>query len=687
MSFRRLSRGNFMDALRIVVRAGNGGQGLPSHGGRGGRGGDIYCVGCEGTEFIQVKSKVPGRRYQAENGEPSIKLRLLGKDGNDLNIPVPPGVVLWNAHTKRYLGSVDADGQKVVIAKGGAGGNPRNGFQGTQGEHVNLYMELKLIADVGLVGFPNAGKSTLLRSISRARPAVAAYPFTTIKPTVGQVEFEDLRRYTVADLPGLIEGAHANLGMGHRFLRHVERTAVLLFIVDIGGFRLGPKYAGRTAFETVVLLNKELELYRDDLVTKPALLAVNKMDTYGSAGKFEELKEQLKDIRGSAEKVLHESQLSLEYIKFDDVLPISALKDPHSTHILKARVRQLLDEQTPVSDGLEDEMIQKIREANAPMYPVAPVNIDSTDDSMVGRELQKPMYATSTQRKNWTFADKAQLDTMREEANAEYIKEHQDGTAKLTANEEALLLRNWEINLRDFCRRFQPPMPRYVMGTAFHYFKRFYLHCSVMDYHPKEILVTCVFLACKVEEFNVTTEQFVDNIRGDKEKAYRIIRDNELLLIRSLNFDLNIHNPFRPMEGFFIDIKTRTDWSSEEVDALRQQADEFVDKSFRTDAIFLYAPSQIALAAVLHSCSRNGGTLDSYVMDVLLGTEEAAKHLNTLVEAVRKIKTMVRSVEAQSLSKEDIKAIEKKLDICRNKFNDPNSSEYHKNEEYDGDSD
>jgi len=166
-------------------------------------------------------------------------------------------------------------------------------FLGTPGERKSIRLDLKLLGDVGFVGFPNAGKSTLLTAISRARPKIASYPFTTIKPNLGHCEFPDLRRITFADLPGLIEGAHQNEGMGHAFLKHVERTRVLLLVVDVNGFQFRPHSPLRSPLETILILNRELELYREDLLDKPAVLAVTKMDSKGAERTFEELKESL----------------------------------------------------------------------------------------------------------------------------------------------------------------------------------------------------------------------------------------------------------------------------------------------------------------------------------------------------------------------------------------------------------
>ena len=201
----------------------------------------------------------------------------------------------------------------------------------------------------------------------------------------------------------------------------------------------------------------------------------------------------------------------------------------------------------------------------------------------------------------------------------------------LNPYEENLLIKQYELQLKEFCKRFEPTMPKYVIGTSFHYFKRFYLHNSAMNYHPKEILATCVYLACKVEEFNVSIQQFVANVRGDRQKAMDIILSNELVLMQELNFNLTCHNPFRPVEGFLIDIKTRCRVPNP--DRLRTGIDEFLEKSYLSDACLIFAPSQIALAAVLHAASKLSENLDSYVTESLFANAEHM--LKPLIEAVR----------------------------------------------------
>ncbi|XP_017840901.1 cyclin-H [Drosophila busckii] len=286
------------------------------------------------------------------------------------------------------------------------------------------------------------------------------------------------------------------------------------------------------------------------------------------------------------------------------------------------------------------------------------------------------MYPLSSQKRSWTFANDAQLQEFRVEQNTKYIEQHVDEAPGelqeyfLTPAEERLLLKQYEIYLVDFCRRFEPAMPKCVIGTAFSYFKRFYLNNTPMDYHPKEILATCVFVACKVEEFNVSISQFVNNIKGDRNKATDIVLSNELLLICQLNYYLTIHNPFRPIEGFLIDIKTRSNMQNP--DRLRPQIDSFIDSTFFTDACLLYTPSQIGLAAVLHAASKEQENLDSYVTDFLFVS--AREKLPGLIDAVRKIRLLVKNYQAPE--REKVKAIEKKLDKCRNQNNNPDSELY-----------
>ncbi|KAL8619671.1 hypothetical protein ACOMHN_019726 [Nucella lapillus] len=366
------SKKKFIDSLRVYVRGGAGGQGLPKYGGMGGKGGDVVIVCEKKRTLVDVYRKYPSRRFVAGNGGNSNKFSLCGAEGGDVEVRVPPGVEVLTDEDQ-VLGDVNEEGERVIAAHGGQAGNSTNQFIGRQGDARSVRLNLKLIADVGLVGFPNAGKSTFLKAVSRAKPKIANYPFTTVRPQIGIVEFPDLRRISVADLPGLIEGAHANFGMGHRFLKHVERTKLLLFVVDLNGFQLAQNYPLRSAFQTVILLNKELELYRPDLLEKPALLVLNKSDTDIDERMKGEVMSQLENLPVSVDTIDEELRPDT-LIRFDDILTMSA-KNKENTKEVMRKVRSLLDEYADkqlaeqqkdqavmlVGDD-QDRMLQKHRE-------------------------------------------------------------------------------------------------------------------------------------------------------------------------------------------------------------------------------------------------------------------------------------------------------------------------------------
>ncbi|CAH2241037.1 GTP-binding protein 10 homolog [Pararge aegeria] len=338
---RKFLRSKFIDTVRLHVKGGTGGTGLPKFGGLGGQGGCIYCVGKEEANLGSIMTKYRGKTVTAGHGEDSRKTKIVGNPGADVKLEVPLGVTIYR-EDGQVLGSVDKQDELLIVARGGPGGTKDNNFLGHFGQTHHIRLDLKLIADVGLVGFPNAGKSSLLRAISRAKPRIANYPFTTIKPNKGIIHYKDLRQISIADLPGLIEGAHNNVGLGHKFLKHVERTKLLLFITDVHGFKLSHKYPFRSCLETIMLLNKELELYDEDLLDKPAILAVNKLDLPGAKEKFLEVKEAFRNMDNIL-KTLPEEIKPNKVIKFEDIIGISALKG-ESIEELKNLVRKRLDE-------------------------------------------------------------------------------------------------------------------------------------------------------------------------------------------------------------------------------------------------------------------------------------------------------------------------------------------------------
>lgn len=365
---------NWIDSLRIYCKGGCGGNGLPNFGGIGGKGGDVIIecktkgkqgdlISLKDVFFKTFKGDSAKQRLEGGPGSNSRKIRVLGEPGIPKILEVPPGVVVTDDTTGRILKDMNAYGEKVVVAHGGKGGGPTNDWLGSHGEKRFVRLDLKLLADVGLVGFPNAGKSTLLKAISRARPKIASYPFTTIKPNLGQLMYEDGREMTMADLPGLIEGASYNIGMGHRFLKHIERTRLMLFVIDITGFRLKPFSTYRTPFETITLLNRELELYNSDLVAKPAVCLVNKMDSEGADEKLSILLSQLKDRQSEDNlKDLPEDSRPEKLVQFEDIIPMSAKFSQKSVHTVKERLRTIIDDLDEKNFN-KDEKVKELQES------------------------------------------------------------------------------------------------------------------------------------------------------------------------------------------------------------------------------------------------------------------------------------------------------------------------------------
>ena len=301
----------FVDEAEIYVKAGDGGNGCVSFrrekfvpkggpdGGDGGDGGDVYFQTLEGKDtLLDFAGK---HHWRAESGKPGQGSGKSGAAGRDLAIPVPPGTLIYDKDLNLLIKDLNQIGMKVLVCKGGKGGKgnrafatstnqaPREFERGEPGQERNLRLELKLIADVGLVGMPNAGKSTLLSRSSSARPKIAPYPFTTLEPVLGIVELPGFRRFLMADIPGLIEGAHEGAGLGDRFLGHVERCAVLLHLIDVTGE--DPVAAYRT-------IRKELKAYSPELADKPEVIAFNKTDLLPE----DEIEVKLKDFRRRVRK-------------------------------------------------------------------------------------------------------------------------------------------------------------------------------------------------------------------------------------------------------------------------------------------------------------------------------------------------------------------------------------------------
>src|SRR5205814_6306921 len=311
----------FVDEVDIHVEAGSGGRGClafrrekrvprggPS-GGDGGHGGSVFAVASPHINTLINYRFHP--EFTAERGGHGEGSNRTGPTGRDLDLAVPIGTLVYEKTVEseqplRLIADLAEEGQRVLVAKGGRGGMgnarfatstnraPRKVQPGEEGEVKDLRLELKLLADVGLVGFPNAGKSTLIARISAARPKIADYPFTTLTPNLGVVRLDEERSFVVADVPGLIEGAHRGLGLGHQFLRHLERTKVLVHLVDVSGA------SGRNPVEDLDVVRRELELFQPALAMKPQLVAANKLDAVATPqtdSRVVELRGRARDLK------------------------------------------------------------------------------------------------------------------------------------------------------------------------------------------------------------------------------------------------------------------------------------------------------------------------------------------------------------------------------------------------------
>lgn len=318
----------FVDKAKIFIKAGNGGDGKISFrrekyvpnggpdGGDGGAGGNvIFEVDPDMRTLMDFRYR---RKHAAENGENGIAGNSFGKSGQHLVIKVPAGTIIRDTETGKAIADLKHVGDRFIAARGGRGGQgnqhfatptrqtPRFAQPGEKGEEREVELELKLLADVGLVGFPNVGKSTFLSIVTSAKPKIANYHFTTLVPNLGVVDLGEGRSFVLADIPGLIEGAHTGVGLGHDFLRHVERTKVLIHILDVSGIE------GRDPLEDFNKINEELTLYSPKLATKPQLIACNKMDLTESDENYMRVKEALEGKGYDIFKISAATRLGIE---------------------------------------------------------------------------------------------------------------------------------------------------------------------------------------------------------------------------------------------------------------------------------------------------------------------------------------------------------------------------------------
>ena len=362
----------FTDYAKIYVSAGKGGDGAVAFrrekyvaaggpdGGDGGKGGDIYFeVNPDSNTLIDFRYK---KKFKAENGENGEGSHRFGKSGADLYIKVPLGTIVKNAQTGEILADLSENNKKVLVLKGGRGGKgnshfatatrqaPRFAQKGEEGEEAELILELKLLADVGLIGYPSVGKSTILSVVTSATPKIAEYHFTTLEPNLGVVKSEYGDSFVIADIPGLIEGASEGVGLGIQFLRHIERTRLLLHVVDVAGTE------GRNPVEDFYTINKEIEKYSKKLATRKQIIVANKIDSMQDETLYNELEKVAKEnnmkiFKVSAVTGQGMKELMIEVSKILKTLPKEELIEEK-----EAKKVYKLEDEEPFTITKEDDM-------------------------------------------------------------------------------------------------------------------------------------------------------------------------------------------------------------------------------------------------------------------------------------------------------------------------------------------
>lgn len=394
----------FVDKVKIYIRSGKGGDGHVSFrrelfvpaggpdGGDGGRGGDIIFEVDEGLNTLMDFRN--NKKYCAGDGEPGSKRRCHGADGADLVIKVPEGTVIKDAETELVIADMSHENKRQTILKGGRGGKgnmnyatptmqaPKYAQPGQKSKELYVLLELKVIADVGLVGFPNVGKSTFLSRVTNAKPKIANYHFTTLNPNLGVVDLEGGKGFVIADIPGIIEGASEGVGLGHEFLRHIERTKVIIHIVDAAGVE------GRDPIADIHTINRELENYNPELAKRPQIIAANKIDA-------------LYDGENDDAILLLKEEFEPKGIK---VFPISAVSGKGLKELLYA-VREMLDNIKEEPTVFEREFFPEDTEVEEPYT----VTIDENDGAFVveGPRIERMLgYTNLESEKGFDFFQK-----------------------------------------------------------------------------------------------------------------------------------------------------------------------------------------------------------------------------------------------------------------------------------------
>jgi GTP-binding protein len=377
----------FLDKAKIFVKSGDGGNGCVAfrrekyvsrggpEGGDGGKGGSVILVADNGlTTLLDFKYK---RKFVAETGVDGSKSKCSGRKGEDLFVYVPVGTVVKDNATKKIIVDLANEGDQHIIAKGGRGGRGNQHFAtptrqapefcepGMPGEEKEIFLELKLLADVGLLGFPNVGKSTLISAVSKARPKIANYHFTTLEPNLGVVKVEGAPAFVMADIPGIIEGASEGVGLGIEFLRHIERTRILIHVVDISGIE------GRDALEDFKKINKELHNYSIKLTDRPQIVAANKSDMLFDEEVFENFKAELskmgydKVFKISAATKEGVDEVMKEAVELLSTIPVKQLEIDESEFFVEEEKRftyeiNIIDDVYVVSGSFVDRALLSI---------------------------------------------------------------------------------------------------------------------------------------------------------------------------------------------------------------------------------------------------------------------------------------------------------------------------------------
>ncbi|NLL77590.1 MAG: GTPase ObgE [Clostridiales bacterium] len=389
----------FADRAKIYVRSGKGGDGhvsfrrekyVPNGGPDGGDGGDGGSVIFEVDEGLNTLTDFRHiRKYCAGNGEEGGKKNCRGKNGEDIIIKVPYGTVIKEANSGKVITDMSGDNRRIVLLKGGRGGNgnqhyatstmqvPKYAQPGQAAQELELQLELKVIADVGLVGFPNVGKSTFLARVTNARPKIANYHFTTLNPNLGVVDLEDAKGFVIADIPGLIEGASEGVGLGHEFLRHIERTKVIIHIVDAASTE------GRDPIEDIYAINKELDAYNPEIARRPQVIAANKIDMLYDDDALDKIKKEFEP-------------------KGINVFPISAVSGKGVRELLYY-VNNLLAQMDDKPIIFEQEYFPEFQASGNEPYTVV---YDEKEDEYVveGTRIEKMLgYTNLESEKGFTF--------------------------------------------------------------------------------------------------------------------------------------------------------------------------------------------------------------------------------------------------------------------------------------------